>query len=166
MAPTEAEPVWQKCGATILTGSDTSPRYPLTGGLTPGATSKERHMVSFSPAAFEAFLARDDGSAVVMLNLIRFEPAGGREKYSEYLQKAKPILARFGARILFRGDGLPVLTTGQAQAWDTVVLVRYPRRSAFQNMVNDPEYKLAFELGKAAIADIVLQPLTGIDSLM
>jgi uncharacterized protein (DUF1330 family) len=122
-------------------------------------------MISFSPVAFEAFLAGDDDSAVVMLNLLRFEPDGGREKYLEYLQMAKPILARFGAHILFGGDGLPALTTGQARQWDAVVLVRYPRRSAFKNMVNDPEYQMAFEIGKAAIADIVLQPLTRIDSL-
>lgn len=122
-------------------------------------------MVSFSPVAFDAFLSGDDDSAVVMLNLLRFEPDGGREKYLEYLEMAKPILARFGAQILFGGDGLPVLTTGQAPQWDAVVLVRYPRRSAFKNMVGDPEYQVAFQLGKAAIADIVLQPLKGIDSV-
>lgn len=123
-------------------------------------------MVSFSPVAFDAFLAGDDDSAVVMLNLLRFEPDGGRERYLEYLQMAKPVLARFGAQILFGGDGLPVLTTGHAQQWDAVVLVRYPRRSAFKKMVDDPEYQTAFKVGKAAIADIVLQPLTWLDSLV
>jgi len=123
-------------------------------------------MVSISPVALEAFLTGDDDSAVVMLNLLRFTPDGGREKYLGYLQMAKPILARFGAQILFGGDALPVLTTGQAQQWDAVVLVRYPRRSAFKNMVADPEYQIAFQIGKAAIADIVLQPLTCIDGLM
>lgn len=123
-------------------------------------------MVSFSLVAFEAFLAEDDDSPVVMVNLIRFEPDGGREKYLEYLELAKPILARFGATILFGGDGLPVLTTGQAQEWNAVVLVRYPRRSVFKNMVDDPEYQVAFEVGKAAIADIVLQPVKSIDGLI
>lgn len=123
-------------------------------------------MVAFSPAAFDAFLNGGDDSPVVMLNLLRFEPDGGRERYLEYLRMAKPILARFGAQILFGGDGLPVLTTGHAQQWDAVVLVRYPNRSAFQNMVGDPEYQTAFAFGKAAIADIVLQPLTSIESLM
>ncbi|MCR6733512.1 MAG: DUF1330 domain-containing protein [Afipia sp.] len=123
-------------------------------------------MVSFSPAAFDAFLSEDEDSAVVMLNLLRFEPDGGREKYLEYLQMAKPILARFGAKILFGGDGLPVLTTGQAQEWDAAVLVQYPRRSAFKNMIDDPEYHVAFKVGVAAIADIVLQPLKRSDSLM
>lgn len=122
-------------------------------------------MVAFSPVAFDAFLAGDDDSAVVMLNLLRFEPDGGRERYLEYLRMAKPILARFGAQILFGGDGLPVLTTGQAQKWDAVALVRYPRRSAFKNMIADPEYQVAFKIGQAAIADIVLQPLTPIDGL-
>lgn len=116
-------------------------------------------MVSFSPAALDAFLTGDDDSPVVMLNLLRFEPDGGREKYLEYLQMAEPILARFGAKILFGGDGLPVLTTGHGQEWDAVVLVQYPRRSAFKDMVADPEYQAAFQVGQAAIADIVLQPL-------
>lgn len=116
-------------------------------------------MVSFSPAAFEAFLTASEDSAVVMLNLIRFQPEGGRERYLEYLRMAKPILARFGAGILFGGDGLPVLTAGEAQQWDAVVLVQYPRRSVFKNMVDDPEYQAAFQVGQSAISDIVLQPL-------
>jgi len=116
-------------------------------------------MVSFSPAVFDAFLAEDDDSAVVMLNLIRFEPDGGKQRYLEYLRMAKPILARFGAKILFGGNGLPVLTTGQEKGWDAVVLVQYPRRSAFKDMVADPEYQIAFKVGVSAISDIVLQPL-------
>ncbi len=139
---------------------------PFDGRVTPGAMSKGREMVSFSPAAFDAFLTEDDDSPVVMLNLLRFEPDGGRERYLKYLQMAEPILARFGAKILFSGDGLPVLTTGEAQAWDAVALVQYPRRSAFKAMVDDPDYQAAFKVGQAAIADIVLQPLKRFDSLL
>ena len=105
------------------------------------------------------FLEEDPGGPVVMLNLLRFVPDGGRERHIEYLRMAEPILARFGARILFRGDGLDVLTDGGAQGWDAVLLVQYPRRTAFKEMVDDPQYQAAFEVGKAAIADIVLQPL-------
>ncbi|XAZ21579.1 DUF1330 domain-containing protein [Sinorhizobium sp. B11] len=123
-------------------------------------------MVSFSPAVFDAFLAEDDDSAVVMLNLIRFEPDGGKQRYLEYLRMAKPILARFGAKILFGGNGLPVLTTGQEKGWDAVVLVQYPRRSAFKDMVADPEYQVAFKVGVSAISDIVLQPLKPDDGMV
>lgn len=35
-------------------------------------------MVAFSPAAYEAFLAEHDDTPIVMLNLLRFEPEGGR----------------------------------------------------------------------------------------
>lgn len=123
-------------------------------------------MVSLSQTALEAFLAEHDESPVVMLNLIRFEPDGGRERYLAYLGMARPILARFGAGIVFAGDGLPVLTEGQAQGWDAAVLVQYPRRSAFKTMVADLEYQVAFKVGVSAIADIVLQPLKAIEGLV
>lgn len=123
-------------------------------------------MVAFSPDVFEAFLAEDDETPVVMLNLLNFTADGGRERYSEYLRMARPILARFGAEILFGGEGLPVLTTGEAQAWDAVVLVQYPRRSTFKAMVDDPEYQRAFMVGQSAIADIVLQPMRPSDAIM
>jgi uncharacterized protein (DUF1330 family) len=123
-------------------------------------------MVSLSPAALDLFFTEKDDTAVVMLNLIRFEPDGGREKYLEYLELAKQCLARFGAKILFCGDGLPLLTAEQAQEWDAVTLVQYPRRSAFKDMIGDPEYQIAFKVGEAAIADIVLQPMKHIDRVM
>lgn len=116
-------------------------------------------MVSLSPLAIGAFLSEQDDTAIAMLNLIRFEPDGGRARYLQYLRMAKPILARFGAKILFAGDGLPVLTAGKAQGWDAVALVQYPSRSAFEDMVGDSAYQVAFKVGEAAIADIVLQPL-------
>jgi uncharacterized protein (DUF1330 family) len=116
-------------------------------------------MVAFSSAAYEAFMAEHDETPVVMLNLLRFKPVGGRGRYLQYIGMAKPILARFGARILFGGKGLPVLTEGEAQSWDAVVLVQYPRRSAFNDMVADPEYQKAFQVGSSAITHIVLQPL-------
>lgn len=116
-------------------------------------------MVAFSPDVFANFLAEEDDVPVVMLNLLRFAPDGGRERHLEYLRMAEPILARFGAKILFRGDGLDVLTTGDVLGWDAVLLVQYPRRTAFKEMVNDNEYQAAFKIGKSALSDIVLQPL-------
>ena len=123
-------------------------------------------MVAFSPNAFDAFLAGDDDAPVAMLNLLQFAADGGRERYSEYLRMARPILARFGAKILFGGDGLPVLTAGEARAWDAVVLVQYPCRSTFKAMIDDPEYQQAFHLGQSAIVDVVLQPVRPSDDIM
>jgi uncharacterized protein (DUF1330 family) len=123
-------------------------------------------MSALSPAAFETFLAGDDDSPVVMLNLLQFVPDHGRETYLHYLRMVRPILARYGAQILFGGDGLPVLTTGDARSWDAVLLVQYPRRSVFKTMVDDPEYQVAFEVWQAAVADIVLQPISPSESMM
>ncbi len=117
-------------------------------------------MVSFSPQAFSAFLSETDTSPIIMLNLLRFVSDGGRERHLDYLRMAEPILARFGANIRFRGDGLPVLTEGDIDGWDAVLLVEYPSRAAFKAMVDDPQYQEAFQIGKSALADIVLQPLT------
>ena len=122
-------------------------------------------MVAFSPDVFAAFLAEDDDQPVVMLNLLRFAPDGGRARYDTYLGMARPILARFGAGIVVGGEGLAVLTTGTERGWDAVVLVRYPTRAAFKAMVDDPEYQQAFAVGQSAIADIVLQPLRPSDAL-
>jgi hypothetical protein len=41
-----------------------------------------------------------------MLNLLRFEPDGCRDRYLQYIGMAKPIIARFGAWILFGSKGL------------------------------------------------------------
>lgn len=122
-------------------------------------------MPALSPDALKAFLEFDEDSEVVMLNLIRFVPGDGRDRYFRYLTMVQPILARFEAKILFGGDGHAVLTEGQEQGWDVAVLVQYPRRSTFMTMVADPEYQEAFEVGISAIADITLQPLTKIKIL-
>ncbi len=40
-----------------------------------------------------------------MLNLLRFRPDGGRERYLEYATRSIPIAERFGAEALYVGDG-------------------------------------------------------------
>lgn len=122
-------------------------------------------MVSFSQAALEAFLGDPSDAPFAMLNLIQLDPDGGRERYEEYHERAKPSLVRYGAKIIFGGNGLPVLTEGAMQGWDVVLVVQYPNRAAFKAMVADLDYQEAFRLGASAISDIVLQPMTSIDGL-
>jgi hypothetical protein len=40
-----------------------------------------------------------------MLNLARFRPGGDRERYLEHLNMAGPLVAPYGAEILYTGDG-------------------------------------------------------------
>lgn len=62
-------------------------------------------MISFTRENLDRFLSEDNGEPVVMLNLLRFQADGGRERYLEYLNMAGPLVSRYGAEILYAGDG-------------------------------------------------------------
>jgi uncharacterized protein (DUF1330 family) len=95
-----------------------------------------------------------------MLNLLRFQPEGGRDRYAEYLAVAGPLVGRYGAEIVYVGDGLPALSAEDGQAWDAVALVRYPTRRAFADMIEDPDYHpKAGPMRQAALLEAVLQPI-------
>ncbi|MGF7055226.1 uncharacterized protein (DUF1330 family) [Bosea sp. OAE752] len=117
-------------------------------------------MLTLIEDALDSFLKEDDGQAVVMLNLLRFQEDGGRERYADYLAVATPIVARFGAEIVYVGNGLAALSAEPGQAWDAVALVRYPNRRAFADMAMDADYReKAAPMREAALAEAVLQPL-------
>lgn len=94
---------------------------------------------------------------VVMLNLLRFAP-GGRSSYEEYSRRAAPFLKKYGAELLYAGDGSTPLVAEDDRGWDAVLLVRYPDRKAFSDMVADPEYQKITRLRSEALSEAVLQP--------
>lgn len=101
----------------------------------------------------ERLMAGGDGP-VVMLNLLRFSPDGGRESYARYGEGVLPILARIGARVVWQGraDSV-VIGDDDVDGWDTVLLVEYPSRQAFLGMVTSPEYQEIAAHRGAALAD-------------
>ncbi len=107
---------------------------------------------------FLAFAARaGDGTPVVMLNLLRFLPDGGRERYEEYGVAVAPLLEQAGAKVRFLGQSaLPLLGEGP---WDMVLLVEYPTRQAFLDMIGSPEYRAIGHLRTEALAEGQLHPL-------
>ena len=114
--------------------------------------------MSVDPAGadFKRLLAEDDGRPVVMLNLLRFTESG-RATYEEYLRQARPSLDEAGARILHYGELSTVLVAPDAFAWDALLVVEYPSRAAFCEMVARPEYQGATWLRTVALSDAVLQ---------
>lgn len=116
-------------------------------------------MISFTSADVARFLADDDGEPIVMLNLLRFRPDGGRDRYFDYLNLARPLVERYGAEIVFAGDGSTPLAAEPGQSWDCVALVRYPTRQAFADMIADPDYDAADEVRMSALSEAVLQPI-------
>ena len=89
---------------------------------------------------FAAFATRaGEDAPVVMLNLLRFKLGGGQERYAEYGAAVTPLLEKAGARVVFLGESaLPLLGEGR---WDSVLLVEYPTRQAFLDMIASPEYQ-------------------------
>ncbi len=104
------------------------------------------------------FLTDDPDSPVVMLNLLRFTE-DGRASYAQYAEAlATTFLPRYGGEVLYAGDGDTPLVAEQGQDWDMVLLVRYPTRRAFSEMVADPEYQQVTALRSGALVEAVLQP--------
>jgi len=116
-------------------------------------------MIKVTAADIDRFLVEDDDQPIVMLNLLRFKADGGRQRYLDYLAMAGPIVARYGAEILFAGDGATALCAEHGQSWDAVALVRYPKRTAFVDMIADPAYAVADPIRMSALEEAVLQPI-------
>ena len=116
-------------------------------------------MIEVDEHAMDALLAEDPGGPVVMLNLLRFRPDGGRESYRRYAEALGPAInPRYGLQVEYLGDGGRALVAEDGQAWDMVVLVRYPSRQAFAAMLRDPEYQAVSHLRSEALVEAVLQP--------
>ena len=116
-------------------------------------------MIEIDDRALDTLLADDPGGPVVMLNLLRFRP-GGRESYRRYAEALAPLNARYGLKVEYLGEGGAALVAEEGQAWDMVVLVRYPDRRAFAGMIRDPEYQAVTHLRTEALVESVLQPTT------
>jgi uncharacterized protein (DUF1330 family) len=101
-------------------------------------------------------LAEDDGGPVVMLNLLRWAPSGA-ESYARYAAGLQEFLPRYGAEVLYAGEGSTALVAEDGQAWDAVLIVRYPTRGAFTAMVADEEYQRFTAFRTKALSEAVLQ---------
>jgi uncharacterized protein (DUF1330 family) len=108
-------------------------------------------------ADLKRLLEEDRGGPVVMLNLLRFAE-GGRASYDRYARHlAQTFLPKYGADIIYAGDGSTALVAEEGQSWDAVLLVRYPSRLVFSRMVADPEYQKVTHLRTQALSEAVLQ---------
>ena len=119
-----------------------------------------------SAEALRAFLdVPDDGSPVVMINLLRYreqavypegfdaEPCSGREAYQRYGDAVMARLASVGARPLWMGSVAASVIAPEGERWDDAVLVQYPSRKAFLEMVSQPEYQAIVPHRTAALED-------------
>lgn len=91
-------------------------------------------------ADLDRLAVEDPGGPVVMVNLLRFTE-DGRDEYVHFTRtRSIKLLARYGGEIIYAGNGSTVLAAVPAQIWDAVLIVRYPSRDAFRQMLEDPEF--------------------------
>ena len=112
--------------------------------------------------AFAAFSKRAGEGPVFMLNLLEFQPDGGAERYAEYGEAVAPLLARAGGRPIFAGRPAEALI-GEG-TWDLMVLVSYPTRQAFLDMISSSEYQAIEHLRTEALLRSELRAMDAIDT--
>ena len=103
---------------------------------------------------------------VVMLNLLKFKTradgaaGSGEEAYRRYGEAAVKMVEEQGGRVLWQGRADQILIGDPEQDWDSVVLVEYPSRKAFIEMVTKPKYEEAHEHREAGLERTVLVAMT------
>ena len=95
----------------------------------------------------EALAALPDDTPVTMLNLMRFRVhsldgnGSGWDAYLRYSALTVPMIRALGGAILWSGKPEGIAFGPPSTAlWDFVVLVRYPSRAAFLDMVTSADY--------------------------
>jgi uncharacterized protein (DUF1330 family) len=98
-----------------------------------------------------------------MLNLLKYaeratgsaEASGmtGEESYQKYGKEMESRLAAVGARPIWRGRADSVVIGTEADDWDEVVLVEYPSRKAFLQMISQENFEKTSEHRSNALAD-------------
>lgn len=122
------------------------------------------HTVTPKPKQFFSALDQlDQDRPVVMLNLLKYreqalyeydeQVVSGRDAYKRYGEHVFPILEGIGATVKFGAQVAALLIAPDDEAWDDVLLVRYPSVSAFRQMMLCPEYTEATKHRTAALLD-------------
>ena len=110
-------------------------------------------MKLMSTFKLDALRASTDEGPVTMLNLVKYRDRSsdgdgtGREAYTRYTSAAQQLVESRGGKILWAGVmGEAALNDGDGDVdWDWGLLVYYPNRAAFIDMVTSPEYLAANE---------------------
>lgn len=116
-----------------------------------------------NPQQFQQLAAAPDNGPVVMLNLLKFKQrsddgdGSGADAYGRYGDVAVKMVEERGGKILWQGRAEQLLI-GEAseQDWDVVVLVEYPSRKTFIEMVSNPDYMKSHGYREAGLEKTVL----------
>jgi len=100
-----------------------------------------------------------------MINLLRYrdqarypvgfdaESCGGREAYQRYGSAVAGLIVAAGGKVLWAGRVSASVIAPDGEEWEDAVLVQYPSRSAFVEMISSPAYLAAAPHRTAALLD-------------
>jgi len=104
-----------------------------------------------------------DTGAVVMVNLVRFRPRSadgngtGWDAYRRYSRAVMPLITARGGTVIWAGQPEAVAFGAEKTlGWDYIVLVRYPSRASFLDMMTSEEYARANIDREAGVEDHVI----------
>ncbi len=119
-----------------------------------------------NPEKLQAFLAdMTDDTSLIMLNLLKYrdqaaypddfdaEPYSGEQAYQTYSAAAGKHVAAVGGRLLWMGAVQASLIAPEGEEWDAAMLVQYPSKRAFWQMISAPEYQKLTVHRTAALED-------------
>jgi uncharacterized protein (DUF1330 family) len=116
-------------------------------------------MIEWDEEGLDRLLAQGIEGPIDMLNLLRFRPDGGEEKYFSYLTETNFARDEYGAELIYWGrGGDPLVMEDCGKKWDAAGFVRYPSVQTFVDMVRDPRFQAREHLRHEALVDSVLQP--------
>ena len=115
---------------------------------------------------FRELAAADDTGPVVMLNLLKFKARAdtgegtGEEAYRSYGDAAVAMIEERGGRVIWAGRADQILIGDPVADWDQVLLVQYPSRAAFLDMVSQPAYQDAHQHRESGLERTVVVACT------
>ncbi len=124
-----------------------------------------KHGQSFYESAQGALAGVAEDRPVVMINLLRYRehaayppgseagPCTGREAYGRYGQAAIGFITALGGQVIWQGSPKAVLIGAPGEQWHKALLVRYPSKRAFLEMVGNPAYQAITVHRTAALED-------------
>ena len=108
-----------------------------------------------------AMAGGDMDAPVVMLNLLKYRETAesgsgvdglsGEEAYRVYGRRFAELNPKFGGEPIWMGKALNTLIGDED--WDMIILVRYPTRRQFADMIADADYQAIAPIRAAALED-------------
>lgn len=87
-----------------------------------------------------ALAARIPEGPIVIINLLKFQPDGGREAYARYMESARGA-SHPEIEILHAGS--VSADVGGGEDWDYSIIARYPRFADFMSVVTSEAWRAA-----------------------